>query len=146
SVTTYYQVTVTCTRPGGTATTTSEFAISINPNPTVTITPSSTLICLPSAGVTLTGNSAGGTGASTYAWTPTRGLTPTTGLGNPITAAPAFTTSYIVLGTDSKGCTGTAVQTINVSNTPTSIAPTATPNSVCNGNTTQLNVTANATV
>jgi gliding motility-associated-like protein len=51
-------------------------------------------------------------GATTYSWTPTNGLS-CTDCPNPI-ASPSLTTTYIVTGTDGSGCTGTATVTIFV--------------------------------
>jgi gliding motility-associated-like protein len=51
-------------------------------------------------------------GATTYSWTPTNGLS-CTDCPNPI-ASPSLTTTYIVTGTDGAGCSGTATVTIFV--------------------------------
>ena len=51
-------------------------------------------------------------GASTYSWSPSNGLT-CTNCPNPI-ASPSTTTTYIVTGDDDFGCTGTASVTIFV--------------------------------
>ncbi len=75
----------------------------------------------------------------TYVWSPAAGLNTTVGLQ--VTATPSVTTTYTVTVTDpSSGCTNSQNITINI------IAPdftinsvTATPNSVCEGGTVQLN-------
>ncbi len=51
-------------------------------------------------------------GATTYTWTPTTGLS-CTNCSNPI-ASPTVTTTYTVTGTDASGCVGTASVTIIV--------------------------------
>ena len=63
-------------------------------------------------------------GAQTYAWLPTTGLT-NAGIANPI-AFPTITTTYIVTVTDSKGCMNTDSITIRVNQKPLAIAGTDT--------------------
>ncbi len=73
-------------------------------------------------------------GAATYLWAPSAGLSATTG-ANP-TASPTITTTYTVIGTDVAGCTNTDVITITI----VIAAPAdAGPDSwACPGYTTQL--------
>lgn len=52
------------------------------------------------------------TGAATYSWTPTNGLS-CSDCPNPI-ASPSISTTYTVTGTDASGCTGTAMAIITV--------------------------------
>jgi hypothetical protein len=81
-----------------------------NALPTVTASGGATLCEGESA--TLTAN-----GASTYSWSPTSGLSPTT--GTPVTATPGVgTTVYTVTGTDSNGCQNTATVTVIVNPRP----------------------------
>ncbi len=54
------------------------------------------------------------TGATTYTWSPTTGLS-CSDCPNPV-ATPNLTTTYTVTGTDAFGCTGTAQTTISVVN------------------------------
>lgn len=70
-----------------------------------------------------------------YAWSPGTGLS-STSTANP-TATPSTTTSY-VLDVTSNGCTGSGVAQINVSPDYT-IAPSASPISLCYGSSTTLN-------
>ncbi|RYZ24990.1 MAG: hypothetical protein EOP49_45225, partial [Sphingobacteriales bacterium] len=81
----YYTTTSTCT----------------GPTPTVTVSPSTNL-CGP---VTLTAS-----GATDYTWTPTAGLSTTTGAT--VTASPTTTTTYTVTGVTA-GCVGTTTVTVN---------------------------------
>ncbi|HXP52584.1 MAG TPA: hypothetical protein VN922_21705, partial [Bacteroidia bacterium] len=80
--------------------------ITVNTTPTVVATASVSTIC-PGGSSPLSGS-----GASTYTWAPSTGLTVTT--GNYITATPTVTTTYTVTGTSS-GCnsTSTVVVTVN---------------------------------
>jgi hypothetical protein len=51
-------------------------------------------------------------GASTYSWSPSTGLSTTTGAS--VTAMPASTTTYTVIGTSSDGCTASTQVTVTV--------------------------------
>lgn len=51
-------------------------------------------------------------GATTYTWTPTSGLSPTSGAN--VNASPSTTTTYTVTGTNALGCSGTATTIVNV--------------------------------
>ncbi len=77
--------------------------------PTVTVSPSSATILIGSS-VTLTAG-----GASTYSWSPTIGLSSTSGTS--VDADPANTTTYTVLGVDANGCTGSATSIVTVDQT-----------------------------
>ncbi|MBN8693701.1 MAG: T9SS type A sorting domain-containing protein [Bacteroidetes bacterium] len=76
--------------------------LTINPTPTVSIFTDNPLICAGST-VSLTAN-----GAFTYAWN-------TSATGSVIAISPSVTTTYTVTGTDTSGCTNTAVLTQSVS-------------------------------
>ena len=89
--------------------------LTVNPLPAVLVSPTTSSICEGST-VTLTAS-----GASTYSWSPTLGLTPTTGAV--VAATPSSTTVYTVTGTSVDGCVASATSTINVT---TVSAPTAT--------------------
>ncbi len=131
---------VTCTNGGATAVS-NEVTLVINPVPTVTVSPTSGSICNPGGtAVTLTASSTGGTGAVTFTWAPTTGLTPTT--GSPVSALPTATTSYVVTGTDAAGCLSTATAVVSVGNNITGLTATATPSTVCSGSNSQLLATA----
>lgn len=56
-------------------------------------------------------------GASSYTWTPTTGLSPTTGAV--VTASPTSTVTYTVTGTDANGCVDTDDITVTVNPLPT---------------------------
>ena len=104
--------------------------------PTVSVTPTSATYCAGQATpITLTAS-----GATTYSWSPSTGLSATTGAT--VTAAPTTGTVYTVTG--SNGCTATATATITYSQPPVVTSVTSTPASGCSGNTSQLQVNASA--
>jgi subtilisin-like proprotein convertase family protein len=80
------------------------------------------------------------TGASTYAWTPATGLDASTGTS--VNASPSATTTYTVTGTDANGCVNMATAAVNVAATPQGVGASATPATICSGNTSTLTATA----
>jgi gliding motility-associated-like protein len=78
----------------------------VNPLPSITVNPSSPTI-FPGGNVSLTAS-----GASTYAWSPSTGLSATTGAT--VTASPSSAASYTVTGTDANGCIASANVTVSV--------------------------------
>ncbi|MEO6903959.1 MAG: PKD-like domain-containing protein [Bacteroidia bacterium] len=83
----------------------------------------------PDAGI-LTGWSLTFQNNLTYSWSPSNGLSTTT--GTVVTATPTTTTTYTVTATDKVGCSGIATSTVTVVNTPT--APTvSSPVNYCTG-------------
>jgi hypothetical protein len=141
--TTTTAISVTGTDANGCVSTTSK-TIYVNQLPTVTITPATTAICAGSS-VALTAAVPTGWPATTYAWTPVTGLTPPTGVGATVTAAPTATTTYTVTGTDANGCKGSATRLITVNPLPT-VAITVTGSaSVCSGDSATLTASGAAT-
>jgi gliding motility-associated-like protein len=78
--------------------------------PTIGVTAGTNPIC-PGGSTTLTAS-----GGSTYTWSPSTGLSATTGTS--VTASPTSTTTYTVTGDDGTGCTSTATITVTVSTPP----------------------------
>lgn len=101
--------------------------VTVNPKPTVSAGPD-TAICK-GFGTTLTG-----TGASTYSWSPSTGLS-CNNCSNP-SVNPATTTTYTITGTDANGCTNTGKVTITVNPIPTITA--LRNDTICAGDTIQL--------
>lgn len=132
--TTYYVVIVTCTN-SGISSQTPEFTLNVNSLPTVAVNPTSVSYCTGDSPVTLTA-----TGASTYTWSPAAGLSATT--GDIVNASPSSTTVYTVTGTDVNGCVNTATVNFNVTQTPVITSVTATPQNLCAGDNSQLQVNA----
>ena len=92
--------------------------------PSISLSPASPHFCQGQGPVTVTA-----TGATSYSWTPSNGLSSTT-VSNPL-ANPNSTTTYTVTGT-SNGCTGSASITVTV-NPPASISATPANPSYCTG-------------
>ena len=102
--------------------------------PTITVTPTNATIC---AGATV-GAKLVATGASTYSWTPTTGLS--SAMGDTIYALPSVSTFYTVSGVDAKGCTGQRNVAVQIQNGPT-VTLTATDTMICEGDSVQLTAT-----
>jgi len=77
------------------------------------------------------------TGASTYSWTPTAGLS-CSNCDNP-TATPADTTMYVVTGTSAAGCRGQDTVTVNVK--PLPLISAGSNQTICGGDTVHLQAT-----
>lgn len=93
----------------------SSVTITVNPQPTVTV---STDIAICNGDAT----SLTASGATTYDWSPSLGLSAITGAS--VTANPTLTTTYRVIGT-TNGCKDTAFVTVTVNPVPN--APVVTP-------------------
>ncbi|MGN6568852.1 MAG: PKD domain-containing protein [Flavipsychrobacter sp.] len=125
--TTTYIVTGTDTHG---CTNTDTVVVRIRPLPTVSAGTDKT-IC---AGSSTTLSAAGG---SSYSWSPSTGLS-CTSCASP-TATPASTTTYIVTGTDSNGCSNTDTITVNVHIAPSVNA--GVDKAICAGSSTLLSAT-----
>lgn len=92
--------------------------ITVNPSPVVGVNSES--ICNGSS-VTLTAS-----GADTYSWAPSTGLSATTGTS--VSANPTSTTNYIVEGkSTATGCTATATSTVTVKPVPSIVGSSSNP-------------------
>ena len=101
STTTY---TVTAKLAGCSAT--DEVTITVNPRPTISVNPNPAKLC---EGKSIALNASG---ASSYSWSPTKGLSDNT--GSIVIASPITTTTYTLTGT-SKGCTASLTVAVQVS-------------------------------
>ena len=81
-------------------------------------------------------------GANTYNWSPSTGLSCTT-CANPV-ASPNATTTYTVTGTTAAGCVDSAVVTVTVNPNPV-VTVTASNLVLCAGDSSQLQATGSAT-
>ena len=89
---------------------TASVTVTVNPLPVVTVSPTSPVICFGQS-ISLTAS-----GASTYIWNPTTGLS--SGTGTKVSANPTATSTYSIIGTDVNGCTNTASVTVMVNLSP----------------------------
>ncbi|MEI6853107.1 MAG: PKD-like domain-containing protein, partial [Bacteroidota bacterium] len=121
AATTTYSVTGTS---GAGCTGSNTVTVTVLPNPVVTASALPTAICVGQSS-TLTAN-----GATTYLWQP-GGLA-----GSSISVSPALTTIYTVIGTTGI-CSDTNTVTLTVNPNPT-VSATATPATICNGQSTDL--------
>lgn len=120
--------TTTYTVTGTTAgcTNTDQVVVTVNPLPTIVVNDES--ICA-GGSATLTAS-----GANTYSWSPTTGLSPTSGAT--VTASPSSTTTYTVSGTTTQGCVSSSPSTVTLL---TSAVIDAGPDvSMCSGSSTIL--------
>ncbi len=136
----YYVLTTTCANCGPCSGNSNELTLTVNALPLVTVTPSSGTLCQP--GATAVNLTAGG--ALTYTWSPTAGLTPTS--GSPVDALPASATTYTVSGTDVNGCIGTATASIVVNAAVVINSVSASPDNVCIGGSSTLTAAAGFSV
>ncbi len=124
------QTTYTVTATSGSCTTTRSVQVNVNPIPNVQVSNYPVEICI---GQT---SQISASGASTYAWSPSTGLSSSTGaVVNSSPTTPGSYT-YTVTGTAS-GCTGTATTTVTVKPNPVmSISPS--PVLICPGESVDL--------
>ena len=102
------------------------FSLVVNPNPTLSTSASPSVICSgQSSSLSVTAP------AANYTWNPGN-LN-----GALVVVNPTVTTTYTVVALTVSGCTGTAVQTVSVNPLPV-ISATATPASICIGNSSTL--------
>ena len=88
---------------------TGQASVTVNPLPNIILSPTAPSIC-PGTSVTISAS-----GASSYSWSPSLGLSTTT--GSSVVASPSSTTTYMVIGQSSFGCSDTAYITVNVNPT-----------------------------
>ncbi|MEI7801982.1 MAG: PKD domain-containing protein, partial [Bacteroidota bacterium] len=126
STTTY---TVTGTNLNG-CTANSSVTVTVHPIPVIAATPSSAILCT-SSSASLTAS-----GGVNYFWSPSTGLSATT--GNPIQATPLASSTYSVIGFDANGCSSSSTVSLVVSAGPPLNLVTANP-VICIGDSTTLN-------
>jgi len=101
-------------------------------SPTINFGTSVTTICINSS-TTLTAQSAV---SYTYAWSPSTGLTPTTGAS--VTANPTASTTYTVTGTATSGPTCSRTATVTVTVNPLATLSSVNASAVCSGTNTTV--------
>jgi len=93
--------------------------IMVIPSPTVVLTPNTISKCIGDSTVMTA------SGANTFQWFPSAGLSATT--GNSVTGTPLNTTVYKVIGTAANGCTDSAFSTLIINQKPVlSVSPDST--------------------
>lgn len=127
-----YTVTVVLTSPCQGSDTIKK-TVTIKPSPIIKISPLKPVVCSGEA-VTLVAN-----GAVSYQWSPSGGLSATS--GSSVSANPSDSTTYIVIGTDSAGCTARDTVTVNIGTQPTASFSMSEPNS-CSPNQVQFTNTS----
>lgn len=125
--TTTYIVTGTATN---TCVDTDTVVVVVNPLPTITANNPS--MCINDSAQLVA------TGAVSYAWTPTTGLS-CSNCNNPI-AKPSTTTTYTVTGTDANGCQNTAQATVTVNALPI-VSASPRLDTLCAGDSIQVQAT-----
>ena len=105
--------------------------ITVTPVPSVSVTPSSPSICIGQ------GAALQATGATTYQWSPSTGLSATT--GSSITANPILTTTYSVIGFNGT-CIDSTIVIITVDTVKPIITVSPTSSSICSGQDVGLSV------
>ena len=123
--------TVTSTDVNG-CTGTNSVSITVNPSPTVTINATATSICQ-GYSLTLTGQSSS---TLNYVWS-------SAAVTNGVAFNADSSKTYVVVGTDSKGCTATNSVAISVTPAPT-VKAYATKTTLCQGDTATLKGIGNA--
>jgi gliding motility-associated-like protein len=115
----------TVTGTGSTGCTGTAYAsVTVNPLPKISIIPNAPSIC-GTGSVMLTAS-----GGATYSWSPSSGLSSTT--GQTVAANPTVSTSYTVAGTSTNGCTSSASVVVTVTSTPpSSVTAISGPSIIC---------------
>ena len=134
SVSTYYKCIVTCAVSGASVAS-NPLLFNVLPAPNLQITGSASVLCA-AGSVSLTAS-----GASSYAWIPTTGLS-NAAIANP-TATVSSDINYVVTGTGANGCTATNNFQIRLNPQLIVSAITSSNSSLCSNTNTQLSVSAN---
>lgn len=112
-------------------------SITVHPKPNVTATGSGVVCQGVTAPITLQA-----AGALNYVWSPATGLS-CTNCANPTLTPPSATTTYVVTGTNTLGCTDTAQIVVTVN--PKPVVNAGNNVAICAGQTTNLQATGAAT-
>jgi len=115
--------------------------VTVRPLPAVSAGTDTTIPCGTSH--TFSGTASGGTGTLTYSWTPLALIANGATTLTPTTVNLTSSNSFTLTVSDSEGCSKSDVAQINVSGLCLSANPSATPATICFGQTSNLN--ANAT-
>lgn len=114
----------------GTCTNSAQVVVTVTTTPVITVATSPTICSGGSAGLNASG-------ANTYTWSPSTGLTPTVGAN--VTANPNTTTTYTVVGSSTQGCSSFTTVTVSVVQVP-NLSTSSNPSSICAGKSSTLSV------
>jgi len=128
---TYFRCYVSCSNGGTTDTSTVLFiGVSPNPLPVVTTNPSQNVdYCTGADPIEIVAS-----GAVFYTWSPNIAVNAN---GDTALASPSSTTTYMVTGMDSAGCSGSETITVNVFTSPV-VTATSSNDTICSGDTLDL--------
>ncbi|MCX6323120.1 MAG: GEVED domain-containing protein, partial [Sphingobacteriales bacterium] len=119
--------------------------VTVTAAPTLVITPSGSINFCNGGSVALNAASASSSSYVNFTWSPATGLSATT--GPTVTANPNVTTTYTVTANDglpvATGCASTATITVTVNPKPVVSSVTATPSTICAGQSSQLEAKSN---
>ena len=101
-----------------------DIIVNVNPTLTILVNPSSPSVCLGDS-VTLIAS-----GANNFLWSPSTGLSATT--GSTIKASPIVNTTYTIIGSNSSGCFNTTSFTVAVNPKPV-VTANSNSNLICAG-------------
>ena len=108
----------------------------VNPNPIADAGTDKTIAL--GSSTMLNGSASNGSGTYTYVWTPTADLV-NANIQNPTTISLFTNTTFVLTVEDvTTSCTGTDSMHVFVTNTALTAVPTATPDTICKGSSTQL--------
>ena len=108
---------------------TTSYALSVLLSPNVSISASEDTICIGSSSILV------GSGAISYNWSPSSSININTGVS--VTALPALTTTYSVLGTSSNNCSATDTIIIHVEPLPI-LSVTPNISTICEGDSIEI--------
>ena len=111
----------------------------VNPSVNIITTTTTPVIC--SAGQVSTIVASSANAGYSYTWSPTTGLNTST--NDTVYATPSVTTTYTIDAIDGALCHAVTTRTIQVSQSPV-LTTTATPSTICAGNSSQLMTNPNA--
>jgi gliding motility-associated-like protein len=121
-------ITYTVNGASGSCADSAKVTITVNPTPTISVSPPVPTVC---AGGTITLTASG---TANYTWSPSTGLSATT--GSVVNATLASTQTYTVVGTNGSGCTDTTNVNVAVGPGPSvNISITGISPAVCGGDT-----------
>ncbi|MBU1717529.1 MAG: gliding motility-associated C-terminal domain-containing protein [Bacteroidetes bacterium] len=134
--------TVTGVDPASGCTGDTTITVQVNPNPVIVFADPTPSFCI--GGSTMMSASGAGPGG-TYSWEPLTGITGANGDSSTITISPSNSLVYTVTGTNTLGCSDTAMGTVTIFPLPNVAVSSSTGGSVCTAQPTTLTANGAAT-